>query len=173
MTYKECLSEIMKDLAKDDKVRFIGYNTRYGHQFNGTLKECEKSSIEMPVAENLILGVAMGMSLEGYKPIVCIERMDFLWACADALINHLDKAKRLGWPSLGVIIRTCVGNDVPLDPGIQHKADYCDIMKQLLEEVMVYEAHTKEELKRIYSGVLDLCNPVMIVEYRKYYDLMI
>lgn len=161
MMHKEYLHKTMLQLAKDNKVRFIGYNTRYGHQFNGTLKGCEKSCIEMPVAENLILGVAMGMAFEGYRPIVCIERIDFLWACADALVNHLDKTKQLGWPLLNVIIRTCVGTNKPLDAGCQHTGDYYLVMKQLFKEVKVTTSW-KEALKHKGS--------VMVVERREDYE---
>jgi pyruvate/2-oxoglutarate/acetoin dehydrogenase E1 component len=161
LTYKEHLHKIMLKLSKDPFVRFIGYNTRYGHQFNGTLVGCEKSCIEMPVAENLILGLAIGMAMEGYKPIVCIERMDFLWACADALVNHLDKAKHLGWGNLNVIIRTCVCSRQPLDAGCQHTGDYLVAMKYILKNVLVTTN---------WDEVLRHKGAVMVVEYRKDYE---
>ena len=161
LTHKEYLHKTMLRLSKNPKVLFLGYNTKYGHKFNGTLIGCEKSCIEMPVAENLILGVAMGLALEGYKPVVCIERMDFLWACADALINHLDKAKELGWPRLNIIIRTCVGGDKPLDPGCQHKNDYTDIMKRLLKEILVATS---------WDRALNHKGPVMVIEKRSDYE---
>ena len=170
LTYKEQLNKIMLQLAGDKRVRFIGYNTRYGHQFNGTLKGCEKSAIEMPVAENLIMGVAMGMAMQGFRPVVCIERMDFLWACADAIVNHLNKARQLGWGPLNVIIRTCVGSDKPLDPGCQHKNNYTQIMKALLSEVEVREARTSKELRQAYNGILKHEGAVMIVEYKSSYE---
>lgn len=151
----------MLRLAKDYRVRFLGYNTRYGHKFNGTLEGCEGSCLEMPVAENLILGVAMGMALEGYRLIVCIERMDFLWACADALINHLDKTIELGWPALDIIIRTCVGGISPLDPGCQHKGDYYDVFKGLMKEVFVTTS---------WSKALKHKGAVMVVEWRNDYE---
>lgn len=161
MTYKDHLTETMTKLSRNQKIIFLGYNVRHGHQFNGTLVNVPKNQLlEMPVAENLILGVAMGLAFEGYRPIVCIERMDFLWACADALVNHLDKARDLGWPTLNVVIRTCVGNGYPLDPGVQHKGNYYSIMKQLLKEVKVTESW--DEL--FHDG------PVMVVEYKDRYE---
>ena len=169
MTYKDELTKQMQELAKNSMVRFLGYNTRYGHQFNSTLKGCEESCIEMPVAENLIMGVAMGMSLEGYRPVVCIERMDFLWVCADAIVNHLDKARKLGWPPLNVIIRTCVGCNTPLDPGVQHQGDYYGIWETLLDEVVVTNLLVPAEIAPTYEAAIKHEGPVMVVEYRDKY----
>jgi pyruvate/2-oxoglutarate/acetoin dehydrogenase E1 component len=159
MTHKEYLHQRMLELAKDPKVRFLGYNTKYGHQFNGTLKGCEESCIEMPVAENLIMGMGIGMSLDCWKPIVCIERADFLWACADQLVNHLDKAQQLKYGKLNLIIRTCICDDKPLDPGPQHRGDYFHIFGNLLKEVKVL-SFWPEQVE----------GPAMICEWRKDYD---
>lgn len=172
MTYKEELSRVLVEIAKNDKVRFLGYNTAYGHRFNDTLCAVPVTAcLEMPVAENLIMGVAMGMALEGYRPIVAIERMDFLWACADAIINHLDKAKQLGWPPLNVIIRTCVGHDKPLDPGCQHKGDYTEIFQRLLS-VPVHVIKRVEDIEPIWKEAIAHEGPSMIIEYRELYPTL-
>jgi pyruvate/2-oxoglutarate/acetoin dehydrogenase E1 component len=171
VTYKEYATHIMERISYVQGVRILGYNVKYGHKFNGTLVDCNPDSlIEMPVAENLLMGVGIGMALTGLRPIVCVERMDFLWACADAIVNHLDKAKKLGWPPLNMIIRTCVGSSSPLDPGCQHQGNYYDIFKILLKEVDVRKARTLRELKEAYAGILEHEGPVMVVEYRDAYD---
>ena len=170
MTYKQCLINTMTALSKYPEVIFIGYNVKYGHKFNGTLINVpDKKLLEMPVAENLIMGMAMGMALEGYCPIVCIERINFLWVCADAIINHLDKAKELGWPPLNVIIRTCVGTDKPLDPGCQHKGDYTKVWGDLLA-APVKAIKTIDEIAPAYDEAYARSGPSMIVEYRELYD---
>jgi pyruvate/2-oxoglutarate/acetoin dehydrogenase E1 component len=162
MTYKENLIAKKADLALDPKVIFLGYNVKYGHQFNGTLVWVpQKQRIELPVAENLIMGVAMGMALEGYQPIVCIERIDFLWACADAIINHLDKAKQLGWGNLPVIIRTCICGNTPLDAGCQHLGDYTEVWRRLLNNIRI---------ERYWNLVCSMDGPVMIIEDRRDYE---
>ena len=170
MNYKDELIKVMELIALKDEVLFMGYNTACGHRFNGTLaKVPQEKCLELPVAENLIMGLAMGVALEGYRPIVCLERMDFLWACADAIVNHLDKVEELGWSPLNVIIRTCVGTDTPLNPGCQHKGDYVDIFTCLLG-FPVYTIKTAEEVKPIWDKVMESTGPVMVVEYRSEYN---
>jgi pyruvate/2-oxoglutarate/acetoin dehydrogenase E1 component len=172
MTYKEELTNTMFQISNIGNVRFIGYNVVYGHQFNGTLINVPKNKlIEMPVAENLIMGMAMGMALEGYRMVVCVERMDFLWACADAIVNHLDKAHVLGWPSLPVIIRTCVGSCSPLDPGCQHRGSYIDIFDRLLT-MPVLDITRCEDIFDTYNNAMKIDGPVMIVEHRSLYPTL-
>lgn len=170
MTYKEELTQVMTNISKIDNLCFIGYNVAHGHQFNGTLVNvCPGKLQEMPVAENLIMGVAIGLALEGFRPVVCLERMDFLWACADAIVNHLDKAKTLGWPPLNVIIRTCVGSTTPLNPGVQHCGDYVTPLQQLLN-MDIIPIYTANEVKPVWEEVMKCTGPVMVVEYREKYS---
>ena len=74
---------------------FIGYNVRYGNAI-GTLKDVsDDQKLETPVAENLMAGLAMGMSFEGFNPVIYFERHDFMLVAADAIINHIDKIERI------------------------------------------------------------------------------
>ena len=62
----------------------------------GTLKDVpDDQKIETPVAENLMVGLAIGMSFEGFKPVVYFERHDFMLVAADAISNHIDKIERI------------------------------------------------------------------------------
>lgn len=170
LTYKDELTKVMTSISKIGDHMFIGYNTAHGHRFNGTLDNvCRGKCVEMPVAENLIMGVAMGLALEGFRPIVCIERMDFLWACADAIINHLDKGMALGWPPLRVIIRTCVGSSTPLDCGCQHKGDYSEAFQNLLL-APVLTIKRVEDVVSTWDAALACLGPVMVVEYKELYQ---
>ena len=112
MSYKDELTKANIKLAQNPKVRFIGYGLKKGRAL-GTLKEVADSQIiEMPVAENLMMGFAIGLSLKGYLPVVFIERMDFLLNAMDAMVNHLDKIAKISHGEFHpkVIIRCIVGN---------------------------------------------------------------
>jgi pyruvate/2-oxoglutarate/acetoin dehydrogenase E1 component len=165
MTYKEMIVREMELISEDPLVRFIGYNTKFGHQMNGTLKGLEKSCVETPVAENLMMGIAMGLSLEGYKPIVCFERTNFLLPALDAIINHLYAMPKMsGEFNFPVILRVIIPTDKPLNPGIQHLGDYTDIIKN----------HTDIPVKafrpEIYRHWLSRGTPICITEKRGDYE---
>src|SRR5438477_13169810 len=127
MTYKEALTAAMDELARDPMIRFIGYGVSIGKAM-GTLKNVPDSQlIEMPVAENLMVGFAIGLALKGLKPVVFIERFDFILNALDAVVNHLDK---IGDISRGefrptIILRVVVGNrQKPLFTGETHTQDF-------------------------------------------------
>jgi 2-oxoisovalerate dehydrogenase E1 component len=130
MTYKESLAAAMTELAKDPLVRFIGYGVKVGaiagKGFGGVNPA---QLIETPVAENLMVGMAIGMSLAGLRPVVYVERMDFILNALDAIVNHLDK---IGTMSHGefrpaIILRVVVGNKTkPLFTGATHVQDFTE-----------------------------------------------
>ena len=61
----------------------------------------------MPVAENLTMGVAIGLALRKARPVVIFQRMDFMLIASDAIINHLALMPKMsgGQFNLPVIIR--------------------------------------------------------------------
>ena len=161
MTYKQALTQEMDRLAKNPKVRFVGYNTTYGPRMNKTLCNVPISQcIEMPVAENLMCGVAMGLALEGFLPVLCFERFDFCLTCADALFNHIGGMQHYGLV-LPMIIRVCIGSDSPLDPGVQHKQDYTSMFR-------MYSGIDVREFSGEYPSEID--HPIMIVERKSLYE---
>ena len=160
MKYQESLHQEMLTLSKNPKVRFIGYNCLYGSKFYGTLIGCEESVIEVPVAENLLCGVGMGLSLEGFLPVLCFERFDFCLTCADALFNHIGGLQHYGLV-FPMIIRVCIGTDSPLDPGVQHRQDYTSMFR-------MYSGIDVREFSGVYPSEIN--RPVMIVERKSSYE---
>ncbi|MCX6746792.1 MAG: hypothetical protein NTU63_01520 [Candidatus Pacearchaeota archaeon] len=172
MKYKDAVKKSMEMLAEKENVVFIGYNVNFGSQGYGTLKDVPKEKkIETPVAENLMIGLATGMALEGYHPVVFFERHDFMLNALDGIVNHLSKIEQL---SLGefapsVIIRAVIGSRNPLNPGIQHMQDFSRAFKDLVD-FPVYTPKTAYEVEEAYNKAKESKRPVMIIEWRDLYD---
>lgn len=136
MTYKESLTQAMAELASDPLVRFIGYGVRVGGRAGGTLAGVPESQlVETPVAENLMAGLATGMALAGLRPVVYIERMDFILNAMDAIVNHLDKIEVLSQGQFrpAVILRVVVGNrSKPLFTGVTHTQDFLNAIASMV-----------------------------------------
>ncbi len=128
LSYKGELTKAMEALAADPLVRFVGYGVKIGGRALETLKNVPDSQlIEIPVAENLMVGFAIGLSIKGLKPVVFLERFDFWWNASDAIVNHLDKINQIsrGEFSPTMILRIVVGNrNKPLFTGVTHTQDY-------------------------------------------------
>jgi pyruvate/2-oxoglutarate/acetoin dehydrogenase E1 component len=171
MKYGEAITNSMEKLALDKDRVFIGYNITNGSQAYGTLKTIPKEQkIEMPVAENLMIGMATGMALEGYKPVVFFERHDFLMLGADAMLNHLSTLERMSHNQFKapVIIRATVGAKNQLYPGPQHIADYSKQLKEMVS-FPVYDPSTALEIKEIYNSLQNVNHPTMMIERRELY----
>lgn len=169
MTYKEALTQANSRLAGDKKIRFIGYGVAKGRAL-GTLKQVSASQIvETPVAENLMIGLAIGMSLKGLKPVVFIERMDFILNALDSIVNHLDKINAIsgGEFSPAAIIRVIVGNkNKPLYTGVTHVQDHSAALRQLVSFPVVEVKDAVAEAYAAAAARQDRGISTILVEYK-------
>lgn len=172
MTYKECITNHCIEYATNPMARFIGYNTLLGSRMYGTLNGVPQCRcIETPVSENLMMGLAMGMSLEGFLPVVCFERHDFILLALDALVNHVDKLPTMGDIKFPIIIRAIVGGTQPLDAGPQHTQDYTQALRRMLKHTIVANPETEQEFD--WAWELDSSydsGAIVIVEYKDKYE---
>lgn len=162
----------MEQLSKDENTVFIGYNILYGSRAYGTLKDIpEEKCIETPVAENLMAGLAIGMALTGYRPVLFFERHDFILNALDAIVNHLDKFESLssGQFKLPVIIRATVGAQQPLYPGPQHIQDFTNIFRTFVKFPII-DLKTSAEVLSAYAKASTMNTPIMLIERRPLYD---
>lgn len=172
MTYRSELARAMETLAADRAVRFIGYGVKIGGRALGTLKNvADHQLVETPVAENLMVGLATGMSLAGLRPLVFIERMDFILNALDAIVNHLGAARKIsrGQFHPAAILRVVIGNrHKPLYTGPTHTQDFTEAIRQMVDFPVVrltdpdqiapayFEAH-----EALYAG-----RSTMLVEHK-------
>lgn len=157
MSYKESLTAAMTELGRDPLVRFYGYGMRKGGAM-GTLKDVKPEQIvETPVAENLMVGLAIGAALTGLRPVVYFERADFLLCGADAIVNHLDKLATIsrGEFAPGVIIRVTVGNrSKPLFTGATHTQDFSEAFRHMVK-MPVYCLHHESSAPVCYDAAYE------------------
>lgn len=87
------LSEAMTWLGQQPDTLFLGQGVRCGGPAGATSFENvpQEKRIEFPVAEDLQLGVAIGLALEGFVPVSYFPRIDFLLCACPQLVLHLDK----------------------------------------------------------------------------------
>jgi len=172
MKYIDAIKQSMNFLAEDTKTIFLGYNISFGSQAYGTLKDIPKErKRETPVAENLMIGLATGLSLIGYRPLVFFERHDFMLNGLDAIVNHLDKIEIISENQFQtpVIIRASVGGTKPIMPGLQHIGDFTNSFKNLVS-FPIYIPETSIEVLEAYAMARKSQRPTMIVEKRDLYN---
>lgn len=160
----------MTRLAKIPGAIFLGQQVK-SENFYGTLQDVPmEKRIEMPVAEELQLGISIGMALEGYLPISIYQRMDFLPRACDQLVNHLDLISRLSRRKFNpkVIVRTTIGSNAPLNVGLQHNKDLSSGFMRLLH-FPVIKVRTPREVRKAYALARTVRTPIMIIESQDLY----
>ena len=170
MKYKEAIIQSMNMLAKDENTIFMGYCTKFGLA-NGTLEGVPLEKIlETPLAENLMTGLAIGMSLQGFRPVLFFERHDFMLDAIDAIANHMDKLEEISNKQYipRVIIRAGVGARKPLDSGITHSQDFTLPFKMILK-CPVYDPQNSKDILKCYEQANLAKGPVMVVERKELY----
>src|SRR5436190_9680429 len=97
MTYREAINAALDDaMAANDAVLLMGEDVGAdGGVFKTNAGLIEKYGPERvrntPICENGFLGVALGMSLVGMRPVVEIMFADFLPSGGDVIVNQLPK----------------------------------------------------------------------------------
>lgn len=170
--YKEQLTAAMQTCAQDPATRFVGYGVKIGGRAAGTLRDVPLDQcVETPVAENLMVGLAIGLSLTKLKPIVFIERMDFILNALDAIVNHLSAAKNIsrGEFAPAVILRVVIGNkNKPLWTGPTHTQDFTEAVRQMVH-FPVLRLTAPEEILPSYQtalAALEHGQSTMLVEHK-------
>ena len=141
LKYKNEIIRSMEWLAEKDNTIFLGQAVNYSGNamFNTTKTIPTEKRIELPVFEDVQMGMSLGMSYEGIVPITSYPRFDFLICAVNQLVNHVDKMTIIseGQYQPRIIIRTSIGSRIPLDAGEQHTQDHTQAFKNLLKRVHV------------------------------------
>jgi pyruvate/2-oxoglutarate/acetoin dehydrogenase E1 component len=158
--YQKNLCKAMNMLAKENKTIFLGQTIVYGGSpmFNSCKDVSAKKKMEMPVAEDMQMGMSIGLALEGFIPISIFPRIDFLICAVNQLVNHLDKCEEMSKGEFcpGVVIRTQLGNTKPLYPGCQHCGDYTQGLKKMLKNVEVVRLKDPDKVIETYKHALNM-----------------
>ena len=174
MKYKDELIRSMEWLEEKDDTIVIGQSVKYsGNAIYNTVKTLSmKKIMEVPVFEELQMGISTGMALEGLVPISCFPRFDFLLRCVDSLVNHLDKMQVMtdGNFKPKVIIRTSIGSTKPLNGGVQSTNDYTEPFKQMLTEVDVVLLNEPEEIFPAFQRAYEREGSSLIIVWGDYYN---
>ena len=176
MKYFDELKKSMNYLADNDKTIFIGQAVEVpGTAMTNTLKEVNsKKLLELPVAEEMQMGMTLGLALDGYIPISIFPRWNFVLLAMNQLINHLDKVNIMSNNGFKVktIVRTGVGSQRPLHPQHQHIGDFTDMVRKMCTSIEVIKLNEPEDVFPSYKKALNREDgkSTILVEFGDYHN---
>ena len=176
MKYFDELQKSMTWLGEKPDTFFLGQAVQYaGTAMTNTINKVPKEKLwEMPVCEDMQMGMSIGMAFNGTIPISIYPRWNFFLLATNQVVNHLDKIPLMSNPPYKpkVIIRVGVGSERPLHPQHQHVGDYTDSFRlmcqnieiiQLIEPIDIFESYKKAYLREDGKSTI-------LVEFGDYYN---
>src|SRR5215470_11975785 len=126
LTYRDAVAAGMaQEMRRDKNVVFLGEDVAAaGGVFKttvGLLDEFGSTRVrDTPIAEQAILGAAMGAAMTGLRPVAEIMFSDFFAVCWDLVVNEMAKTRYMtnGQVTLPLVVKT--GNGGGLRFGAQH-----------------------------------------------------
>ena len=174
MTYREAITAALDEvMAADEAVLLMGEDVgAEGGVFKtntGLLEKYGPARVRnTPICENGFLGVALGLSLVGMRPIVEIMFADFLPSGGDAIVNQLPKYRFMsgGQTSVPVTVRIIGGATGRF--GTQHSAT-AESWFMHLPGMRVVTASSPDAAYSLLRAAVHDPNPVLFYEHKGLY----
>jgi 2-oxoisovalerate dehydrogenase E1 component len=142
----------------------------YGGVFKiteGFLDQFGKDRIRnTPIIESGALGAAMGLALEGFKPVVEMQFADFISCGFNQIVNNIAKSHYRWAPPLNITIRAPHGGGVGAGPF--HSQSVEGWFMQIPGLKVVVPGTVEDAMNLLYSSLYDP-NPVLFFEHKKLY----
>ena len=173
--YFDELKRAMDYLGQQPDTFFLGQAVEYkGTAMTNTLVDVPRERLlEMPVDEEMQMGITNGLAVAGNVPITIYPRWNFLLLAANQLVNHLDRMPAFSHGEYipKVIIRTGIGSERPLHPQAQHVGDFTDGFRKILKNIEIIRLEEPEDVFPAYQKAYTRTDgkSTLIVEYGDYY----
>ncbi|SMO40448.1 alpha-ketoacid dehydrogenase subunit alpha/beta [Fodinibius sediminis] len=158
-------------LEKHEEYLMMGQDiAEYGGVFKvteGFVNRFGKERIRnTPIIEAGALGCAVGLALEGFKPIVEMQFADFISCGFNQVVNNISKGQYRWMPPLNITIRAPHGAGVGAGPYHSQSPEGWFMQHPGLK--IVVPATVEDAQHLLYSALIDP-NPVLFFEHKKLY----
>ncbi len=160
-------------MAADDRVLIIGEDVgARGNVFlitKGFLEEFgAERVIDAPLAEASIVGVAVGMAMQGLRPIAEIQFADFIYPAFNQIVGEAAKTRYRsnGDYTCPLVIRT------PYGGGVRGALSHSVSIEALFYHVpglTILAPSTPRDIKGLLTAAIESDDPVLFLEHKKTY----
>jgi 2-oxoisovalerate dehydrogenase E1 component subunit beta len=177
MNNVEAVRETLHDaLVRDERVLIMGEDVgARGNVFlitKGFLEEFgPQRIIDTPLAEASIVGVAIGMAMEGLRPIAEIQFADFIYPAFNQIVGEAAKTRYRsnGDYTCPLVIRT------PYGGGVRGALSHSVSIEALFYHVpglKILAPSTPADIKGLLTAAIEDPDPVLFLEHKKTYRLV-
>jgi 2-oxoisovalerate dehydrogenase E1 component len=174
LRYLDAISDGLREaMCNDPSVVLIGQDiAEYGGAFKATLgflDEFGRARVRnTPIIESAALGAALGLAIDGFRPMVEMQFADFISCAFNQIVNNLATTHyRWGTP-VPVVIRAPVGGGMGAGPF--HSQDIEGWFTHVPGLKVVAPA-TPADAKGLLLAAFDDGNPVLYLEHKYLYRI--
>ena len=131
----------------------------------------ERRVIDTPIAEASIVGIAVGMAMEGLRPIAEIQFADFIYPSFNQIVGEAAKIRYRsnGEYTCPLVIRT------PYGGGVRGALSHSVSIEALFYHVpglKIVAPSFPDDVKGLLNAAIDDPDPVLFLEHKKTYRLI-
>lgn len=160
-------------MAEDDKIIVMGEDVgKEGGVFRVTSglqdKYGEERSVDTPLSEAGILGAAVGLAINGFRPVCEIQFDGFIWPGFDHIINHICRfrTRTRGRLTTPVVIRVPFGGGIH---ALEHHSESMEAVFSHIPGIHVVIPSNPYDAKGLMLKALKSEDPVIFLEPKRVY----
>ena len=162
-------------MAKDPDVVLLGEDVGVnGGVFRATDKLLEKYGeervLDTPLAESMIAGLALGMAVQGLKPVAEFQFMGFIYPAYDQIINHIARMRNRtrGRLSCPLVLRAPYGGGIHAP---EHHSESTEAIFAHMPGIKVVIPSTPVRAYQLLLASIADPDPVVFLEPKRIYRL--
>jgi 2-oxoisovalerate dehydrogenase E1 component beta subunit len=164
---------LMEEMRRDDRIVVLGEDVgARGGVFRVTMGFLDEFGgervLDTPLDECLIAGVAIGMALDGLKPVAEMQFADFIFPAFNQIVSEAAKIRYRSNGDFGVslVIRAPYGGGVH---GALYHSQSVEAFFAHVPGLKVVAPSTPEDAKGMLVQALEDPDPVLFLEHKKTY----
>ncbi len=164
---------LMYEMGKDESVMMIGEDVGHeGGVFRATTGLQEKYGkervVDTPLSENGIVGTAIGLALNGMKPVCEIQFSGFIYSAYEELVSHASRYRQrtLGQFNVPLVVRTPFGGGVK---ALEHHSESYESIFIHEPGLKVVAPSTPKDMKGLLISSIRDPDPVIFLEHIRLY----
>ena len=174
--YRVALREALtEEMARDDSVFLIGEDIgKFGGAYRVTDGLLDRFGpdrvVDAPIAEEAIIGTAIGAAMLGLRPVVEMMTINFSLIAYDQIVNNAAKIRYMfgGEAKVPMVVRMPGGAGHQLSA--QHSHSF-EVLYGLIPGLLVVAPTTPEDAKGMLKSAIRSDNPVMFFESMSLYNV--